>query len=291
MGRGKSGSTILGVTLGNCRDIFFAGELCTWLMTRGKPVLEDSQRVRFWSAVREDVDADGLFGDDAFDYVERALSAFRPGRWLKRRRLREQYLRVTEELYLSIANRAAVTHVVDTSHLPMRAHELRRIAGIDVYLVFLVRDVEGVVSSTMRRTGRHSVARRQRVFFKINARLWTGYLLSVIVFLRYRRDRRLLLRHEDFLADPDGVLRQILDFAGSSAEIPDLTSLNTGIPLRGNRLTRSETVALNAEPAPPQRPSRLMRLAQRPWTLILARLQPAATGATSHEHVTSPDSS
>jgi Sulfotransferase family len=292
MGRGKSGSTILGVTLGNCSDIFFAGELCTWLMTSGKPVLRDSNRTQFWNDVCSDVNAGAeLFGTEACDNLERGLSAFRVDRWRARRRLRERYRRVTEALYASIANRAGVTHVVDTSHLPMRARELQGMAGIDLYIVFLVRDVEGVVASYMRKAKRAGAAERGRRFLTINARLWAGYLLAVLVFLRHPRNRRLLVRHEDFIANPEAILREILAFTDSSSEIPDLSSLDTGMPLRGNKLLKSEVVALKAEAAPPQRPSRLMRLAQRPWSLVLARLRPAATGATSREHAGALDAS
>ena len=37
MGAGHSGSTILGITLGNCEDFFYAGELEEWLMTSERP--------------------------------------------------------------------------------------------------------------------------------------------------------------------------------------------------------------------------------------------------------------
>jgi Sulfotransferase family len=290
MGRGKSGSTILGVTLGNCADMFFAGELCTWLMGSGKPVLGDAERVQFWQAVREDVDGAGLFGDDAFQCLERGLAAFRIDRWPARRRLREPFRRVTESLYTSIANRAGVSGVIDTSHLPLRALELQRMKGIDLYLIFLVRNTEGVVASYMRHVkNEHDLVERSRGFLVINARLWVAYLQSIIVFLRHPRDRRLLVRHEDFIADPQGVLRQILDVVGSPADIPDLTHLSTGIPLRGNRLTRSKVVALKAKPAPPERRSRLMKLAERPWSLVLARLRPAATVAASRDHLSASD--
>jgi hypothetical protein len=153
--------------------------------------------------------------------------------------------------------------------------------GIDLYLIFLVRQVEGVVASHTRHINRHDVATRRLRFFSVNAHLWWTYLLSIIVFLRQPSDRRLLLRHEDFIAHPESVLREILDFAGSPAEIPDLTSLRTGVPLKANRLIRSEVVTLKAQAAAPNRPSRMMRATQRPWTLILDRLQPTATGAAT----------
>jgi hypothetical protein len=282
MGQPKSGSTIFGVTLGNCTDIVFAGELCSWLLTSGEPVLGGSERVRFWKAVREGMDnPDRLMGPRGFHLLERSSAPFRINKWRARRRLRSEYRRVTEELYVSIASAAGATHVVDTSHMPLRARELQSLDGIDLYLVFLVRNVEGVVASFTRGVKRHEVAERRRRFLVANAHLWVTYLMSVLVFLRQPRDRRLLLRHEDFLANPEGVLREILDLVGSSAPTPDFSALRTGIPLKGAALIRSDVVALKAEPARPHRQSRLMRLVQHPWTLVLDRLQPTATGAGS----------
>src|SRR5271165_6619995 len=72
MGQGKSGSTILGVALGNCADIFFAGELGSWLLTSGRAVLGGSERTQFWQGVREDVDgAEELFGSEVYHSIER----------------------------------------------------------------------------------------------------------------------------------------------------------------------------------------------------------------------------
>lgn len=282
MGQGKSGSTILGVALGNCADVFFAGELCSWLMTSGRPILGGLERTRFWQAVSEHVDgAAELFGSEAFECLERGVSPFRIDRWTSRRRLSARYRRVTEALYVSIADRAGATHIVDTSHLPMRAYELQHVAGIELHLVFLVRSTESIVASHTRSVKRGEVAEQRLRFVKTTAHLAVTYLLSVVIFLRHPANRRMLVRHEDFIADPGGVLREILDHAGSAAPLPDLTSLSTGIPFQGNALIRSEVVALKAKPPPPYRPSRLMRLLERPWTLVLARLRPAATGSGS----------
>ena len=190
------------------------------------------------------------------------------------------YRRITENLYLSVARRANATHIVDTSHLPMRALQLQHLNGIELYLVFLVRSTEGIVASHTRHVKRSEIAERRLRFVKTNAHLWVTYLLSVFVFLRQRSDRRVLVRHEDFVANPEGVLRELLQFADSPASLPDLSSLGTGIPFQGNALIRSEVVALKPEAAPPHRSSRLMRLTERPWTMVLACLQPRATGAS-----------
>src|SRR4051812_49876611 len=86
MGAGRSGSTILGVTLGNCEGVFYAGELDKWLLRAGVSPLAGEERVRFWGAVRARM-AEHL-GDDtdmrAMRLLERSSGLFRlrgrPGR-------------------------------------------------------------------------------------------------------------------------------------------------------------------------------------------------------------------
>lgn len=283
MGSARSGSTILGVTLGNCEGVFYAGELGGWLVKSGVPTLAGAERARFWSIVRKDVDgAADLFGDEAQRCIERSAALFRVYKWPARRRLRRRYRRVTEELYGAIARAAEVTHVVDTSSYPLRAHELQRLNGIDLYLVYMVRNPHSVIASFTRSDWRFSGST-----VVTNLYLWLTNLLSVCVFLRHRRDRRMFLRNEDFIADPEGVLRAVLDCCESSAALPELTSLRTGIAFQGNRLLRSgEVIALrNAIDAPLQR-SRITTLLQLPWAAVFSRLQPAAAASTRHHRAT-----
>jgi hypothetical protein len=100
--------------------------------------------------------------------------------------------------------------------------------------------------------------------------------MSVLAFLRQPRERRLFLRHEDFLTSPELVLRQILDWTGSSAALPDLTSLRTGVPLHGNRLIASSVVALKRQNGKPEHRTRTTTLLQLPWAAIHSQLRPAA---------------
>src|SRR5271155_2964451 len=60
MGAGRSGSTTLGITLGNCAGVFYAGELDNWLVRSGVPQVEDAERARFWSSVHEHLDDPGV---------------------------------------------------------------------------------------------------------------------------------------------------------------------------------------------------------------------------------------
>lgn len=293
MGAGHSGSTILGVALGNCTDIFYAGELEEWTLRSGVPFFGGSERTRFWVAVDERVEgAEDLFGSAAREALVRSSAALRIDRWSARRRLGRRYREVAESLYRAVAQTAESTTVVDTSHYPLRARELQGIEEIDLYLLFLVRDPHSVIKSYLAHINRYAVVERWLRILTKNADLWLTHVLSLLVFLRHPRDRRLFLRHEDFIADPQGVLRQILDRVGSAAELPDLASLQTGVPLMGNPLLWSDVVALNSKPASQAGGSPITTVSQLPWRAIFSRLRPAATAApsTADEPISAPAS-
>ncbi len=276
MGQGKSGSTILGVALGNLTGFFFAGELTSWLMTEARPVFGGRERASFWRRVRAEMpEAQPLFGGGAFQLLERSLAAVRVDSRGARRRLRARWAPVTERLYATVACQSGADYVIDSSHLPMRARELQRLDGVELYLLFLVRDPEAVVASHTRHLRERDRAGRRRRARQVGFHLWSTLALSSWVFLRQPYERRLLVRHEELLADPEGVLAQIRDWTGSEAELPDLDALATGVPFQGNSgLLRETEVQLRRRPADPHRSSAVLRGARVPLALVLARLRP-----------------
>jgi hypothetical protein len=280
MGAGHSGSTILGITLGNCDGFFYAGELEEWLMTSERPRWGARDRQEFWSAVRRRVTgAEEIFGAEANRSIERSSSSFRVDRWPTRRRIRPAYRRVAVELARAVADVAGARYVIDSSHFPLRARELRELPEIELYLIFLVRDAREVVASNTRELSPHEVAETRWRRLTMNADLWLTQLLCLRTFASHPVDRRIFVRHEDFLDDPAGVTRQILAMLGSRAPLPDLQALNVGAPLQGNPLIRADTVAVRhaARREPPADP--ITTVAQSIWRPLLSRLRPVAGAA------------
>lgn len=278
MGAGRSGSTILGVVLGNCPGVFYAGELDAWLARKGAPNFGGEERERFWARVGSRMNgASELHGSQARRYIEHSAAVLRVRPWRRNRQLRRRYREVAEDLYRRIAEEAGgATHVVDTSHYPLRARELQAIAGIDLYLVFLFRSPQTVVASFRRQ----DVDQPSKRPLAANAYLYATHLLSLFVFLRQRRERRMLLRYEDLLADPEAVLAQLQEWIGVSAAVPDLSALETGIPFQGNRLLRAETVEFRGGRSGRPRSDRLTSLLQAPWSWAIPRLRPSAHPAS-----------
>ncbi len=125
--------------------------------------------------------------------------------------------------------------IVDSSHYPLRARELQRLEGIELHLLLLVRDPQGIVASF----DRDDVDEPRFGEAKTNFYLWLTYALSAGVFLRQPATRRMLVRHEDLLAEPERVLREILDRVGSTAAPPDLDALADREPAAREPAARS----------------------------------------------------
>jgi Sulfotransferase family len=280
MGAGHSGSTILGITLGNCEGLFYAGELEEWLLSAERPRWGASDRQDFWSAVADRVGgAESILGDRANRCIERSSAILRVDLWRARRRLRPTYRRVAAELARAVADVAGASYVIDSSHFPLRARELRELAEIELYLIFLVRDPRDVVASNTRELSPHEVAETRWRRLTMNANLWLTQLLALRTFASHPADRRIFVRHEDFLDDPAGVTRQILAMLGSDAELPDLQELRVGAPLQGNQLIRSDTVAVRSSRCAAAHHDPFTALVQAVWRPLLARLRPAARAA------------
>jgi hypothetical protein len=280
MGAGRSGSTIFGVSLGNCENVFYAGELEAWLRRSGIPNFPGAERAQFWDEVRRNVDADDLFGDAAWRQLEYSLASLRINRRSARRRLQPRYRQIAERLYRGIGSAANVTHIVDTSHYPLRARELQQIASLDLYLVYLVRNPLSVAESFKRQ----DVTNPPKSILATNAYLSLTHFLSILVFLRQRRDRRLLVRYEDFIADPQAVTHNLLEWAGLPSQAPDFTALQTGLAFQGNRVLLSENIALTSATGPVASRSVgscFTTLLQLPSALVLSLLQPSASTSKS----------
>jgi hypothetical protein len=185
-------------------------------------------------------DPEVLVGARPRRYLERSSALFRIDRFRALARLRASYRSTTSELFEAIAATAETDFVVDSSHYPLRAHELQSVAGIELYLVLLVRSPQSVVASFAK----DDVAERRFNPLTTRAYLLLTYLLSAWVFRAQPPARRLVLFYEDLLADPHAVLAELLERVGSSAHVPDLDRLATGVPLHGNRLLGAEVVAL-----------------------------------------------
>jgi len=132
-----------------------------------------------------------------------------------RRGLDSADLRAHAELmgavYRAAAERTGARVIVDTTKIPGESAVLPLLPGIEPYFVHLVRDPRAVAYSW-----RHP---KQYVYTMSAAKstgYWTGFNIASHALTRAYPDRSMLLRYEDFIADPAAGIATLLALCGEA---------------------------------------------------------------------------
>jgi hypothetical protein len=243
-GLGRSGSTLLDRMLGRLDDVWSVGEL-VHLWERG---LKENNRCGcgqpfadcpFWRRVGEVA----FGGWDSLDVEEilalkgsvdrnrfvplMVLPALSPA---YRARL-ARYLELLERLYAAVREVSGRPLVVDASKHASHAFLVRRMRGVDLRLVHLVRDSRGVAFSWTKRMQRAEVVSGDALMatdtpLRMSAR-YLGYNL-LFHLLRLTGVRGLLLRYESLVRDPAAELARVLALAGRPAAAGELGFVGDG---------------------------------------------------------------
>jgi Sulfotransferase family len=221
---GRSGSTIIDNVLGAYPDVLSVGELhhlwgrgLLWKRACGCGVPVRS--CPFWTDV-----LDAAYGSDRPD--PRAMLELQgevtrtrrtPSLWFSSPpAAAREYAAVIAPLYRAIAEVSDARLVVDSSKFPAEAALLPEVAGVRPYLLHLVRDPRAVAYSWSRRTphpDRPARLMRQHSAAVSSLRWLTWNALTELTAAGYG-GRRMLLRYEDFVADPRGQTEALLGLAG-----------------------------------------------------------------------------
>jgi hypothetical protein len=234
-GWGRSGSTLLDrvlgqipgvVSLGEVREVWQRGVVENRPCGCGLPFSE----CPFWTAVG-DVAFGGWQAVDLREALHLRYSLDRPwsvpvlaappGAGLMRRPLR-RYAALLHRLYAAIRDVSGAQAVVDSSKLPSHAMILRRVPGVDLSLVHLVRDSRGVAYSWQKHVRNRVTAGEPKYLEKydpfsasVRYDLYNG-LTRLVGRLGVPY---LLLRYEDFVASPKESIGRILSHAGLSPSV------------------------------------------------------------------------
>jgi hypothetical protein len=268
IGVGRSGSTVLDIVLGNQPEIESAGELINiarsgWINNEYCACGRRVQECDYWNAVRQALEErTGPF--DPADHLrlqrefERARRLFHLLSVLRRpsedfRRYGEQTLAIYQAI-LQVGQRPLI---VDSSKNALRALALSFVRGLDVYVVHLVRDARGVTWSLRKPYRRDDAAGVQRDMPPRpawrTALMWTwGNTVAAWVSRRFPRERRRLLRYEDFLSDPEHALAGLgrflgVEMGGLGTRVVNGDLMSAGHNIAGNRLRMQGSVRLRPD--------------------------------------------
>jgi Sulfotransferase family len=289
-GLGRSGSTILDIVLGNHPQIESVGEVGNLIRTgwisqeslRGidpkrlrRPICTCGKRLDvlyvdtpdeacpFWSSVRREwvkrTDSDSI---ESYPKLQNDFELKRrlPRLLYEKRRPSapfRSYARLTRAFFESIRVVSGKPIIVDSSKSPASAFALGMMPGIDLYLVHLVRDGRGVVTSHKKSFEKNFEAgimweHKGQPMWKTAVRWTVKNLASEWVCVQLGPKRTMRLRYEDFVADPKSALERI----GSLIEL-DLTDVadaaSVGKPMQaghnigGNRTKKSGVITLRPD--------------------------------------------
>lgn len=220
-GYGRSGTTLLDIALGQHPEIMGGGEIATlarhvWpndeYCACGVPVRQCST----WSGIVarwSEGEPPGLIPEfRRAQWRTETLVGF--GRLIERVRSSRHAAR-TAKLFEAIVAQSGRAIVVDSSKLPGRAFALAATPGVQLTVVHVVRDPRGVAWSLKKGFLRQVEAGVQRELrpkpLLYTALRWTIVNLAAErLCRRVGPDRSLRVRYEDFVADPQPVLREIL---------------------------------------------------------------------------------
>jgi len=244
LGKGRAGGTLLNNVLGQLEGFTAPGELprlWTWGLTEGwlcgcgRPVTS----CPFWRPIVDLVlsACGGISARDVTEWQSEVLtwpkvprllrtSAGPPEEWPAL----ASYVRVMATLYRAISQVTGARVIVESTRWPTAPTILGLVPGTDVRVLHLVRDPRAVIYSWKRRktlADRPGSPEMQRFGATYTmASWWTRSFLAELVSRRCGPERAMLLRYEDFVADPRNSLERILSFVDEP--IQDIAFVSDG---------------------------------------------------------------
>jgi Sulfotransferase family len=263
-GWGRSGSTLVDLVLGQIPGLVSLGEVRE-VWQRG--VVENRPcgcgqafaDCPFWTSVG-DLAFAGWKALDQEEVLRLRYSLDRPwsipylagpSRLGFRRQAIERYTALLQRLYAAIRVASGADTVVDSSKLPSHAMILRKVPGVDLSLVHLVRDSRGVAYSWQKHV-------RNRVTFgepkylerydPVSASLRYDLYNGLTRLVGRMGVPYLLVRYEDFVARPKEAVSKILAHAGLPASV-DLSFVGDGqVSLAPNHTVDGNPVRFSVGP-------------------------------------------
>jgi len=227
-GNGRSGSTILGVALGQLKGFFAGGELRRiWerglIENRVCGCTEPFNECATWCAIYDRAYG-GMKSTDPrvmLRYSDRLTQTKHLPMMLLRRNKRtcasddqEKFQEALDKLYAAIHQVTGCKVIVDASKWPMYAYMLDRLPSVELYVLHLTRDPRASAFSWSR----NKFYEEGRAMPKQGAFRSTLYWLAwnpAITYLWNRPGARyMFLAYERFVREPQNVMTEIARFVG-----------------------------------------------------------------------------
>jgi hypothetical protein len=220
----RNGSTIIGNILNETPGFFHVGELhFLWKNGAGRGVNSlcgcgaELTECPIWAEI---LTVDRPLGVSATEHADRVIArqqahARTRHTWrILRRGLDSagvtEHARLMSRTYRAVAERTGAQVIVDTTKIPGEAALLPLIDGIRPIFLHLVRDPVAVAHSWS--------APKDYVYVMSSSKstaYWRAFNIASRAILRRYSDRSILLRYEDFIADPAATIARLIELCGA----------------------------------------------------------------------------
>lgn len=252
MGTARSGSTILEILLAQTKDAFGAGEL-SYLVQDGLIAHKDCscgtsfQKCPVWGRIQEVLGIPKTLYED-WEKLQRSVDwhpgFFRQCFGLLGSKERERYTKYNLALLQAIREVTEAAIIVDSSKYAGRALALGRMEGIDLWVLCLTRDPEGLMASFQKPNEDEQLPKRPlAVLFYYMVTLFSLRMASFLL----DKQQIYLLRYEDLVADPRIVLKSIgrwakIDLSKAEFHLKEQSAFSVGHLITANRLRKQGAI-------------------------------------------------
>ncbi|MBD3414381.1 MAG: hypothetical protein GF421_08130 [Candidatus Aminicenantes bacterium] len=243
MGGARSGSTVLGIILGNIKGLFYPGELFAWNEYKGIPSSDKQETQEFWKGILQDsINLKKHSKYSFYDLMESYASFKNILRWSDRK-LQKDYCDSNAGLFQQLQAKTGADAVVDSSHYALRAHWLSKDSRLDLNLVYLVREPVSVVNSFLKK----NIEQKSKHPVEGNLYYWAVNFVSCLIYLIHPKGKKVWIRFEDVIRRPEETLTQITQRLGIEGEVRSFSDLKVGPLFEANRIKNLKSIDLERE--------------------------------------------
>ena len=249
IGTGRTGTTLLGMALGNNKAVFDTGELLKFVKLKGEPHGFDasSANYKFWHSIYHKLHTKIKIDEKLESLIHRVeyhkyfFKNFFGGS------KNEGYNQYINNLFSILEDSFEESYIVDSSKYPGRALALKKNLEDKHHIqyVYIKRNPMSVVNSF----GKKNVEQPPKGFFAANMYYFMVNLCCSVFLSSVKKQDKITIKYEDFTAKPEQVLTAVqnkfkVDLSNSIELIKENKELKTGFIFEGNRIRLKSGVVL-----------------------------------------------
>lgn len=245
MGAGRSGTTILGILIGNLQKSYHVGEINKFFEFKGVPHARKEGEACY-NVYKE------IFNDFFVEYCEKELmiprsfeyhSGLMKSFFVSSGSELNKYYKMQCKLFESLFDVFGSEVIIDSSKYPLRALMLKRLSEYDISYVYLRRPYFSAYSSFKKK----GIEQPSQNLLSFTLYYFIVNVLSFIVYLRLPKNKKVYVPYKGMINKPCIYIKKICDIIDVDPinlmnKISKNELLDVGCVFEGNRIRLKEKI-------------------------------------------------